>query len=97
MSAKVSAFLSPALDPLSANLDQLSSLFARAKGIPCLVQAESSLEGRSAVVDMLKLAMKVTNKVTEISVSFPPVVLRRRPTGPPPKADRARADSNSIR
>jgi hypothetical protein len=52
ISAKLSAFSSSALDPLSANLDQLSSLFARAKGIPCVVPVKSSLKGRSAVVDM---------------------------------------------
>jgi hypothetical protein len=47
----------------------LNQLFARAEGITCLTDFEVSLEGGSPLVDAFKLPMKLTSKVTEVSLA----------------------------
>lgn len=61
----------PGLGPAQGNLDQVIRLFGRADGIAYLSEAELSLEGTAPIIEMLKqlATMKLTNKVTEVSVS----------------------------
>ncbi len=57
--------------PGLGNLDQAMRLFAQADGIPFLAETEITLEGSAPILEMIKqmATMKVTNKVTEVSVA----------------------------
>ncbi len=57
--------------PSQGSLSQAMGLFARAEGISYLMEAETSLEGNSPMIEMMKpmFAMKVINKVTDVSVA----------------------------
>ena len=57
--------------PLKGSLDQVIRLFGRADGIAYLSEAELSLEGTAPIIEMLKqlATMKLTNKVTDVSVT----------------------------
>ena len=59
------------LGPAQGNLDQAMRLFGRAEGIAYLSEADLSLEGNAPILEMLKqlATMKMTNKVTEVSVA----------------------------
>ena len=59
------------LGPAQGSLDQALRLFGRAEGIAYLSEAELSLEGNAPILEMLKqlATMKMTNKVTDVSVT----------------------------
>ena len=59
------------LGPAQGNLDQAMRLFGRADGIAYLSETDLSLEGNAPILEMLKqlATMKMTNKVTEVSVA----------------------------
>jgi hypothetical protein len=59
------------LGPAQGSLDQAMRLFGRADGIAYLSEADLSLEGNAPILEMLRqlATMKVTNKVTEVSVA----------------------------
>jgi hypothetical protein len=61
----------PGLVPAQGNLDQVMRLFGRADGIAYLSEADVSLEGNAPILEMLKqlATMKLTNKVTDVSVT----------------------------
>jgi hypothetical protein len=61
----------PGLGPAQGNLDQALRLFGRADGIAYLSEADVSLEGTAPIVEMIKqlATMKMTNKVTDVSVT----------------------------
>ena len=75
MKAAVAANLAsppvPGLGPAQGSLDQAMRLFGRAEGIAYLSEAELSLEGNAPILEMLKqlATMKMTSKVTDVSVS----------------------------
>ena len=75
MKAAVTANLAsppvPGLGPAQGSLDQAMRLFRRAEGIAYLSEAELSLEGNAPILEMLKqlATMKMTSKVTDVSVS----------------------------
>ncbi len=75
MKAAVAANLAsppvPGLGPAQGSLDQAMRLFRRAEGIAYLSEAELSLEGNAPILEMLKqlATMKMTSKVTDVSVS----------------------------
>jgi hypothetical protein len=59
------------LGPAQGNLDQVMRLFGRADGIAYLSEVDVSLEGNAPILEMLKqlATMKMTNKVTDVSVA----------------------------
>lgn len=71
MAANLTTPTVPGLGPAQGNLDQVMRLFGRADGIAYLSEADISLEGNAPILEMLKqlATMKMTSKVTEVSVA----------------------------
>jgi hypothetical protein len=61
----------PSSGPAIGNFDEIMRLFGRVDGIAYLSEVEISLEGTAPIIEMLKqlATMKVTNKVTDVSVA----------------------------
>ena len=61
----------PGFGGATGNFDEILRLFGRVDGIAYLSEVEVSLEGTAPIVEMLKqlATMKLTNKVTEMSVT----------------------------
>ena len=59
------------LGPAQGSVDQALRLFRRADGIAYLSETDLSLEGNAPILEMLKqlATMKMTSKVTDVSVS----------------------------
>ena len=58
------------LGPAQGSLDQAMRLFLRAEGIAYLSEADVSLEGTAPIIELIRqlATMKMTNKVTDVSV-----------------------------
>ena len=61
----------PGVGGAAGNFDEILRLFGRVDGIAYLSEVEVSLEGTAPIVEMLKqlATMKMTNKVTDVSVT----------------------------
>ena len=71
MKAATAANLAAPSAPGLGNFDEILRLFGRVDGLAYLSEVEVSLEGTAPIIEMLKqlATMKMTNKVTDVSVT----------------------------